>query len=158
MARLIDVSTSGYYKHEKICSATELTERQERNVDLEVKIVAHHRDSGGVYGSPRITADLRASGQLVTEKTVAKIMANIGLEGISPRTFKIKPPPSIRPHRSLSIWSSGDSTKVPSILYGPRVSPAAKQICICARSKTSIPSRCWDGVIDVPRVLRSRDI
>lgn len=123
MARLLDGSTSGHHKHEKICSATELTERQQRNADLEVKIVAHHRDSGGVYGSPRITADLRESGQLVTEKTVAKIMANIGLEGISPRTFKIKTTVVDPTASFLSIWSSGDSTKVPSILSGPRISP-----------------------------------
>ncbi|MEI4747813.1 MULTISPECIES: IS3 family transposase [Rhodococcus] len=51
-----------------------------------MKIVAHHRNSGGVYGSPRITADLRESGQLVTKKTVAKIMANIGLETTVPHS------------------------------------------------------------------------
>jgi putative transposase len=90
MARLLEVSTSGYYKYRIRSAANELTEQAQRRADLEVKIVSHHKASGGVYGSPRITADLRAGGDLVSEKTVAKIMAGIGVEGISPRTFKVR--------------------------------------------------------------------
>jgi putative transposase len=90
MARLLEVSTSGYYKRAKRSAATELTDRAQRKADLSVKIADHHRESGGVYGSPRITADLRAAGEVVSEKTVAKIMFEIGLAGISPRTFKVR--------------------------------------------------------------------
>ncbi len=90
MARLLGVSTSGYYKCVRRSATTELTDREQRKADLIVKITDHHRDSGGTYGSPRITADLRAAGEQVSEKTVAKIMAEIGLAGISPRTFKVK--------------------------------------------------------------------
>ena len=90
MARLLGVSTSGYYAYVKRVSATVLTPRQQRRADLEVKITGVHEDSRGTYGSPRITAELRDQGEVVTEKTVAKIMASIGLEGISPRTFKVK--------------------------------------------------------------------
>lgn len=89
MARLLGVSTSGYYKHVKCSATTELGMREQRRADLSVKIVDHHRESGGTYGSPRITADLRAAGEQVSHKTVAKIMAAIGLAGISPRTFKV---------------------------------------------------------------------
>lgn len=90
MARLLEVSTPGFYKHVKRSAATELSDREQRKADLTVKIVDHHRESAGVYGSPRITADLRAAGEVVSEKTVAKIMAEIGLAGISPRTFKVR--------------------------------------------------------------------
>lgn len=89
MARLLDVSRSGYYAYRKRGRSQVLTPAAQRRADLAVKIVAHHRESGGTYGAPRITADLRAVGEQVTEKTVAKIMASIGIEGISPRTFKI---------------------------------------------------------------------
>ena len=90
MARLLGVSTSGYYAHIKRVAATVLTPRQQRRADLEVKITQAHQDSHGTYGSPRITAELRDQGEVVTAKTVATIMASIGLEGISPRTFKVK--------------------------------------------------------------------
>ena len=74
MARLLEVSTSGYYKRANRSGTTELTDREQRKANLTVKIIDHHRDSGGVYGSPRITADLRAAGEGVSEKTVATIM------------------------------------------------------------------------------------
>ncbi|MFD1044407.1 IS3 family transposase [Kibdelosporangium lantanae] len=90
MARLLGVSSSGYYAHVKRAVATVLTSRQQRRADLEVKITQAHKDSRGIYGSPRITAELRGRGEVVTAKTVAKIMAGIGLEGISPRTFKVR--------------------------------------------------------------------
>ncbi|SOJ55246.1 hypothetical protein MSIMFB_02735 [Mycobacterium simulans] len=90
MARLLEVSTSGFYKRVKRSATTELSDREQRKADLTVKIIDHHRESAGVYGSPRITADLRAAGEVVSEKTVAKIMAEIGLVGISPRTFKVR--------------------------------------------------------------------
>jgi transposase InsO family protein len=90
MARLLGVSVSGYYAHAKRCAATVLTPRRQRRADLEVKIVQAHKDSDGTYGSPRITAELRDRGEVVSAKTVAKVMAGIGIEGISPRTFKVR--------------------------------------------------------------------
>jgi transposase InsO family protein len=90
MARLLEVSTSGFYQWCKRRAATELTDRQQRRADLTVKILDAHADSDGTYGSPRITTELRERGEVVNEKTVAKIMAEIGIEGISPRTFKVR--------------------------------------------------------------------
>ncbi len=89
MARLLEVSTSGFYKRAKRSATTDFSDREQRKADLTVKIIDHHRESAGVYGSPRITADLRAAGEVASEKTVAKIMSEIGLVGISPRTFKV---------------------------------------------------------------------
>jgi len=90
MARLLDVSTSGYYAHVKRAGTEVLTPRQQRRADLAVKILDVHAESNGTYGSPRVTAELRARGETVNEKTIAAIMAGIGIEGISPRTFKVR--------------------------------------------------------------------
>lgn len=88
MAAVLGVSTSGYYKHLAGLAGEGLSPRRQRRRDLEVKIATHHRASGGTYGSPRITADLRDAGERVSVNTVAAIMAQLGIEGISPRTFK----------------------------------------------------------------------
>jgi putative transposase len=90
MARLLSVSRAGFYAYLKRTTASTLTDRQQRRADLTVKILTIHKDSGGTYGSPRITAELRDAGDRVSEKTVAAIMAEIGLAGISPRTFKVR--------------------------------------------------------------------
>jgi putative transposase len=90
MVRLLAVSTSGYYAWRKRAVATEPTPCQQRRVDLAVKILDVHADSDGTYGSPRITSELRERGETVNEKTVGAIMAGIGIEGISPRTFKVR--------------------------------------------------------------------
>jgi len=90
MARLLNVSASGYYAYVNRCAATVPTPRERRRADLAVKIVQAHGDSDGTYGSPRITAELRDRGEVVSTKTVARVMAGIGIEGISPRTFKVR--------------------------------------------------------------------
>ncbi|MGQ4601646.1 IS3 family transposase [Nocardia sp. R6R-6] len=90
MARLLDVSASGFYAWRKRRAASVSTPRQQRRADLAVKILDVHADSDGTYGSPRITDELRERGETVSYKTVAKIMAEIGIEGISPRTFKVR--------------------------------------------------------------------
>ncbi|WP_109751271.1 IS3 family transposase [Mycolicibacterium aromaticivorans] len=116
MARLLQVSTSGYYKRAKRSVTTALTDNEQRKADLTVKIIDHHRDSGGTYGSPRIAADLRAADEQVSEKTVAKFMAEIGLAGISPRTFKVRttivdPTASFRPDLVERRFDQGPATK-----------------------------------------------
>jgi transposase InsO family protein len=90
MARLLLVSTSGYYAWRKRAVAAEPTLRQQWRADLAVRILDVHTDSDGTYGSPRITSELRERGETVNEKTVAAVMAEIGIEGISPRTFKVR--------------------------------------------------------------------
>jgi putative transposase len=86
MARLLDVSRSGYYAWAERQAAGPGPAQQRRD-ELTVKIIGFHAGSDQVYGSPRILADLRADGERVSAKTVAKLMRQHGIVGISPRKF-----------------------------------------------------------------------
>jgi transposase InsO family protein len=59
-----------------------------RRADLLVKIKVAHDASDGVNGSPRILADLREAGEVVSRKTVAKLMRESEIRGISPRPWR----------------------------------------------------------------------
>jgi putative transposase len=87
MARLLQVSRSGYYDWARRQAAGP-SPAQQRRSDLTAKIIKHHADSDQVYGSPRILADLREAGEQVSAKTVAKLMRHAGIAGISPRGFR----------------------------------------------------------------------
>jgi transposase InsO family protein len=124
MARLLEVSTSGYYAYVKRAAAEVLTPRQQYRADLAVKVLDVHTETKGTYGSPRITAELRDRGDTVNEKTVAAIMAEIGIEGISPRTFKVRttvvdPNASFPPDRVLRRFDQGrpDAVWLTDITY-----------------------------------------
>ena len=70
MCEILSVSKSGYYKYlkdpEKKCFL--------RNKELTKKIISSHELSHCIYGSPRITVDLRKEGYILSESTVARIM------------------------------------------------------------------------------------
>jgi putative transposase len=124
MARLLKVSTSGYYAWRTRRQTMAVTPRQQRRADLAMKIVDVHTDSDGTYGSPRITSELRDRGETVNEKTVAAIMAEIGIEGISPRTFKVRttvvdPAASFPPDRVQRRFDQGrlDAVWLTDITY-----------------------------------------
>jgi putative transposase len=86
MARLLEVSRSGYYDWARRQAAGP-SQAQRRRADLTAKIRQFHDESDGTYGSPRILADLREAGEQVSGKTVAKLMKAAGIRGISPRGF-----------------------------------------------------------------------
>ncbi|MBE0011533.1 MULTISPECIES: IS3 family transposase [unclassified Arthrobacter] len=84
MVRLLGVSRSGYYAWlERVPSPAAI-----RREVIERKVAYFHSDSDEVYGSPRILADLRADGETVSRKTVAKAMKSLGLAGICPKRWK----------------------------------------------------------------------
>ncbi|MEV1245464.1 IS3 family transposase, partial [Nonomuraea sp. NPDC049750] len=79
--RALGVSSSWFYKWKN----RRPTARQERRTHLDEEIKRHFAASGGTYGSPRITQDLRAEGWKLSENTVAKRMAELGLAGRRPK-------------------------------------------------------------------------
>ena len=84
MARLLGVSRSGYYAWIKRGPSA----RAVRAVRIEQKIAWFHGESDEVSGTPRILADLREDGEIISRKTVAKTMRKLGLRGICPKRWK----------------------------------------------------------------------
>lgn len=79
--RALGLSESWFYKWRD----RPPTPRQERRARLADAIRKIFDDSGGTYGSPRVTLDLWAAGWQVSENTVAKLMAELGLAGRKPK-------------------------------------------------------------------------
>jgi putative transposase len=87
MARLLKVSSSGFYRWRQ--SRSVCTPASVRRSELDEAILTAHTQSKATYGSPRITAELNETGTAVCENTVASRMKALGIEGISPRSFKV---------------------------------------------------------------------
>ena len=86
MVELLGVSRSGYHAW-TARQGTPARPRAVRAADLTVKIKVAHDASDGVNRAPRILADLREAGEVVSRKTVAKLMRNNNIRGISPRPW-----------------------------------------------------------------------
>ena len=83
MARLLEVSTAGYYRWRAAQDRPAAAERGAR-ADLDAKIISFHKSSNGTYGAPRITLDLHEAGERVSRNTVAARMASLGIVGREP--------------------------------------------------------------------------
>jgi putative transposase len=79
--RALGLSQSWFYKWRD----RPPTRRQQRRAELADAIRKIFHDSGGTYGSPRVTLDLWAAGWRVGVNTVAKLMAELGLAGRKPK-------------------------------------------------------------------------
>lgn len=75
---------SWFYKWKNRIGADTPTAREQRRARLvaEIKLL---EASGSTYGSPRITRDLHEAGWRVSENTVARRMAELGLAGRTPK-------------------------------------------------------------------------
>ena len=73
--RALSVSQAWFYKWSHGDSSPQHARREQLKVEIR-RLFAQHR---GTYGSPRITADLRDQGWVVSENTVAQLMRELGL-------------------------------------------------------------------------------
>ena len=73
------VSTSAYYAW--TASAQGAAERHRKEVRLVGEIRRIHARSGGTYGAPRVTVELRRRGQAVNHKRVERLMRTHGIVG-----------------------------------------------------------------------------
>lgn len=80
LCHVLDVNRSGYYKWLAGAEARAARLHKDRVLAEEIREV--HSESGGAYGSPRVTAELRGKGRRVNEKRVARIMRTFSITGI----------------------------------------------------------------------------
>ena len=83
MCRHLGVSTSGFYASQKRPEST----RAVRDRDLAAMAQAAHLKGRGTYGSPRVHAVLKADGQKVGRKRVARVMREAGIRARQKRRF-----------------------------------------------------------------------
>ncbi len=81
LCRVLRVSRSGYYAWAK----RGLSDHAASDIALAAQISAIHRESDGTYGTPRVHAELRAMGIRVSRRRIARLMSELGLEGVSRR-------------------------------------------------------------------------
>ena len=82
MARVLGVSTSGYYAWRD----RPPSQRAMRDEELLELIVTYHRRSRGNYGAPRIYEDLvQEAGVKIGRKRVARLMRVAGIQGTTRR-------------------------------------------------------------------------
>jgi len=85
LARVLGVSRSGYCAWRRRRPSA----RSLADAALRERIEAIHEDSRGIYGAPRIHAELRLKhGVHVGRKRVARLMREVGISGVSRRRTK----------------------------------------------------------------------
>jgi transposase InsO family protein len=84
LCRVLKVSRSGFYAwRRRPVSAHALKDQ-----GLKLEVAAIHAQSRGRYGSPRVHAELRAHGQRIARKRVARLMRAAGLRARAPRRYR----------------------------------------------------------------------
>ena len=85
MCQTLNVSRSGYYRWQK----APVSDRVQANGKLLKKIEETYKQFQGVYGSPRITEELRENGIECSENRVARLMRENKIAAKTKRKFKV---------------------------------------------------------------------
>lgn len=78
MCNVLEVSTSGYYKWLNKQTRKQ-SDKEAYREEIKRKISKSYHESLGTYGSPRVHADLVEWGFTISQKTVARMMQEMGL-------------------------------------------------------------------------------
>lgn len=82
LARVLGVTAAGYHSWKRRPRSA----RARQDERLKARIAEVHAASHGIYGAPRVHAELRAvDGTRVSRKRVARLMRELGIEGVSRR-------------------------------------------------------------------------
>jgi transposase InsO family protein len=100
MCRVLEVSVSGYYAWCKRTASQH--SREDAHLAEQVKTV--FQANRGVYGSPRVHAELQAQGIRCGRKRVARLMREQGLAARKP------------PHRTITTHSDPEAQVAPNLL------------------------------------------
>jgi putative transposase len=85
MSKVFNISRSSYYQF----IGASVSARQKENERLLEKIKVIHKTSRETYGSPRIHAELCASGEKCSRKRVGRLMKKAGIEAKMKKRFKV---------------------------------------------------------------------
>ncbi len=80
LCEVLELNRSSYYKW--LSGRPARAARRHRDRALAERIREVHGESGGAYGSPRVTAELKEKGLPVNEKRVARVMRAFSITGI----------------------------------------------------------------------------
>ena len=100
MCRVLRVSRSGYYAWVRRLPGP----RAREDAELSARIRGIHESSDGIYGAPRVHAELRSEGCPVGRNRVARLMRQSGLSGVTRRrgwksTTRSQPGAEVAPDR-----------------------------------------------------------
>jgi putative transposase len=85
LCRVLKVSSSGYYAWR----SRKPSRRDLKDERLRPKIVEAFNTGRGTYGSPRVLSELMDQGIEVGRKHVARLMREMGLQGVCPHKFRV---------------------------------------------------------------------
>jgi putative transposase len=84
ICRVLEINRSSYYAWLK----RPPSERAKQNEKLSKQVLSLHSESKGIYGSPRLTKQLKAQGFHHSRKRIAHLMKTIGIFGCARRKFR----------------------------------------------------------------------
>src|SRR4051794_19204253 len=135
MCRLLRVSRSGYYAWRR----REPSPRRSSDLALAALIAAIHDESDQTYGVPRVHAELAARGVRVSRRRVARLLRELGREGVSRR------------RRRRSTTRPGGTQPVAADLVSRRFGATSRANQVWWADITYVPT--WQGWLYVALVV-----